>query len=74
MHVVKAYAAAIIGNKELYRRNSPIDETRYVGTLSAGTSQNLPTSLPKGAFRRTWLNDFQNFITTENTKRAGATG
>lgn len=29
MYAVKAYAAAIIGNKELYRRNSPIDETRY---------------------------------------------
>ena len=55
MYAVKAYAAAIIGNKELYRRNRPIDETRYVGTLSAGTSKNLPTSLPKGAFRETWF-------------------
>ena len=35
MYAVKAYAAAIIGNKELYRRNRPIDEARHVGTLSA---------------------------------------
>ena len=35
MYAVKAYAVAIIGNKELYRRNRPIDETRYVDTLSA---------------------------------------
>ena len=35
MYAEKAYAVAIIVNKELYRRNRPIDETRYVGTLSA---------------------------------------
>ena len=29
MHAVKVYAAAIIGNKELYRRNRPIYETRH---------------------------------------------
>ena len=28
MYAVKAYAAAIIGNEELYRRNRPIDEAK----------------------------------------------
>ena len=35
MYAEKAYAVAIIGNKELYRRNRPIDEAIYVGTLYA---------------------------------------